>query len=390
MRHSGVSAAALSVVLAACGTVAPPDPPKRDDAPIVQVFRPMEPIADDADEPLRPEPPDAPGQPEAPLAEAGVCTPVQTIDDRHTGATTFYKSVDGTISFAADMDVNTDGALTSYSASDPGFYSTDGRLNTRRALNTVCNGLKIVGAGAKPDLGPAECPELLRAFERFRDAGWPARNADGDRIRFYGIEARADASGARNEPCLAGDDWMVSQTSIRMTGSFAACDPQGWLDARRVNAIVMPPQVLAAVGASARGGDLAVVRYRGKMFGAIVGDTNPRRVGEGTLALASALRALDPEPPPAPSNIRDVYRLSVKRPPVEYFVFPGTRATAEPITNPRGPELARLALAEGARRGVTARRACSFNAAGARSLNVRRLSPEDGLNDDPDVLKNED
>jgi hypothetical protein len=354
----------------------------------------MEPIADDADEPSRPSEPERPGGPERPadppLADAANCTPIDTIDDPHAGSTTFYRGADGTISFAADMDVNTDGALTSYSASDPGFYNSEGRLNTRRALNTVCNGLKVVGAGARPDLGPAECRQLLVAFARFRDAGWPRVDANGDRIRFYGVETRRDAGPDKNEPCLADDDWMVSQTSIRMTGSYAACDPQGWLDARRVNAIVMPPQVLAAAGASAKGGDLVAVRYRGKVFGAIVGDTNPRRVGEGTLALTSALRGLDPEPPPAPANIRDVYRLSVKRPPVEYFVFPGTRAQAEPITNARGAQIAALALAEAERRGVLATKACGFDRAGARSLNVRRLTPEEGLNDDPDVLKNED
>lgn len=348
----------------------------------------MAPIADDADETSRPVESAQPS--ETVIAESGTCKPIVTIDDPHSGETTFFKLPDGTVSFAADMDVNTDGALTSYSASDPGFYNSDGRLTTRRALNTICNGLKVVGAGARPDLGPAECPQLLSVFAQFRDAGWPTRNASGDRIRFYGIETRPDVGPDKNEPCLAGDDWMVSQTSIRMTGAYPACDPQAWLDARRVNAIVMPPQVLAAAGASARGGDLVAVRYRDKVFGAIVGDTNPRRVGEGTLALTAALRALDPEPPAAPANIRDVYRLSVKRPPVEYFVFPGTRDKAEPIVNARGAQIAALAVAEAERRGVLGAKACGFDRAGARSLNVRRLTPEEGLNDDPDVLKNED
>jgi hypothetical protein len=346
----------------------------------------MDPIADDAeDEPSEPPRPQLPDQP---LADAGVCTSIATIDDPHAGPTTFYTGPDGTISFAADMDVNTDGALTSYSASDPGFYDAEGRLRTRRALNTICNGLKIVRPGS--DLGPAQCRELLSAFAKFRDAGWPARNAAGDRIRFYGVETRPEAGPDKNEPCLAGDDWMVSQTSIRMDGAYPACDPQGWLDARRVNAIVMPPQVLAATGGNVRGGDLAVVRYRGKLFGAIVGDTNPRRVGEGTLALTSALRALDPTPPPAPANLRDVYRLSVVRPPVEYFVFPGTRSRAAPITNARGRDIAALALTEAERRGVLAAKACGLDAAGGRSLSLRRATPEDRLNDDPDVLKDED
>lgn len=376
-----------AAALTACESMPPvrPPEPQKPAEPQRQVFRPMEPISDDADAPVRPEQPSRP-----PLGEAASCTPLDTIDDPHAGATTFYRLPDGTVSFAADMDVNTDGALTSYSATDPGFYNAEGRLNTRRALNTICNGLKVVGAGARPDLGPAECRELLSVFAQFRDAGWPARNAAGDRIRFYGVETRADAGPGKNEPCLAGDDWMVSQTSIRMTGVYPACDPEGWLDARRVNAIVMPPQVLAAAGASVKGGDLVAVRYRGKVFGGIVGDTNPRRVGEGTLALTTALRALDPEPPPAPANIRDVYRLSVVRPPVEYFVFPGTRAQAEPITNARGAQIAALGVAEAERRGVLGVKACGFDKAGARSLDVRRLTPEEGLNDDPDVLKNED
>jgi hypothetical protein len=178
---------------------------------------------------------------------------------------------------------------------------------------------------------------------------------------------------------------MVSTTSFPMAGSYAACDPQQWLDARRVNAIVMPPQVLEAAGGAKRGGDLVVVRYRGKAFGAIVGDTNPRKAGEGTLALTSALRALDPQPPPPPSNLREVYRFPVKRPPVEYFVFPGTKAAAAPITNSRGAEIAQLALAEAARRGILASKACGFDDAGARSFGpVRFKTPEEGLNNDRD------
>jgi hypothetical protein len=389
-----VIALSAALFLAACGTSAPPVPdpePQRETPPQREVFRPMDPIADDADEaPQPPRRPDPVRPPDPPLAGAGSCTAIETIDDPHVGATTFYKGTDGTISFSADMDVNTDGALTSYSASDPGFYSAEGRLGTRRALNTICNGLKVVGAGSKPDLGPGQCRELLAAFAAFRDAGWPAKNAAGDRIRFYAIETRSDAGPNKNEPCLADDDWMVSTTSIRMTGSYSACDQQAWLDARRVNAIVMPPQVLRAAGGSASGGDLVVVRYRGKVFGGIVGDTNPRRVGEGTLALTAALRALDPQPPAAPANLRDVYRFSVKRPPVEYFVFPGTRAKAEPLTNARGAAIAQAALSEAERRGVLRAKACGFDQAGARSLNIKRLTPEEGLNDDPDVLQNED
>jgi hypothetical protein len=175
-----------------------------------------------------------------------------------------------------------------------------------------------------------------------------------------------------------------------MTGAYAACDPQAWLDARRVNAIVMPPQVLQAAGASARGGDLVAVRYRGKVFGAIVGDTNPSRAGEGTISLTAALRALDPQPPSPPASLRDVYQFSIVRPPVEYFVFPGTRPKAEPITNARGRDIAALAVAEAERRGVLGAKACGFDGAGVRALTGKRKTPEEGLNDDPDVLKDED
>jgi hypothetical protein len=397
----------LTAFLTACETTPPaqapePQPPAE---PERQVFRPMEPIADDFDQPSRPQEPSRPPEParptepvqppepaqpseppqpsQPPLSAAASCTPIDTIE-----SVTFYKTADGTVSFAADMDVNTDGTLTSYSASDPGFFNSNGRLSTRRALNTICNGLKIVRPG--PDLGPRECPQLLTAFAKFRDAGWPAQNADGDRIRFYAIETRKDAGPEKNEPCLADDDWMVSTTSIKMSGAYPACDPQAWLDARRVNAVVMPPQVLRAAGASAQGGDLVAVRYRGKVFGAIVGDTNPSRVGEGTISLTAALRALDPQPPSPPANLRDVYQFSIVRPPVEYFVFPGTRSQAEPITNARGRALAELAVAEAQRRGVLKARACGFDGAGARSLNQKRRTPEEGLNDDPDVLKDED
>lgn len=383
-------------VTAACAST--PDasrnePPPGPSEPALQDSRPMDPVAGDAQGPLSevesPAGPERPG--DQPLAAAGTCTPVETIDDPHTGKVTFYKGTDGTVSFSADMDVNTDGALTSYSATDPGFFNAQGKLSTRRALNTICNGLKVVGKGERPDLGPRECRQLLVAFAKFRDAGWPRVDAAGDRIRFYGVETRKDAGPDKNEPCLADDDWMISTTSIKMSGTYPACDQQAWLDARRVNAIVMPPQVLSAVGATKGGGDLVVVRYRGKTFGGIVGDVNPKRVGEGTLALAQALRALDPQPPTAPATIQDVYRYSVKRPPVEYFVFPGTKSKASPITNARGAQIAQIALDEAERRGVLSNKACGFDAAGARSLGpIRRLTPEEALNDDPDVLRNED
>lgn len=360
----------------------------------VQVFRPMQPIADDEDDqptrPIEPVEPTRPVDTTGTLTSPAACSPLETIDDQPSGRTTFYRMADGTISFSADMDVNTDGALTSYSAADPGYYNSGGRLATRKALNTVCNGLKVVGAGAKPDLGPRECSQLLEAFQQFRDAGWPRFNADGDRIRFYAIEARADAGADRNVPCLVDNDWMVSTTSIEMSGTYSPCDPNKWLDARRFNAIVMPPQVLAAARATAGGGDLVAVRYRGRMFGAVVGDTNPRKVGEGTLALTLALRALDPEPPEQPQGLRAVYGIAIVRPPVEYFVFPGTKGKALPLTNARSGEIAQAALAEAAARGIPGVRACGFDAARARAAGpVRRLTPEEGLNDDPDVLKNE-
>ena len=46
----------------------------------------------------------------------------------------------GLVSFRANVDVNTDGALQSYKADDLGFFP-GGRLNTRTALNTICNGV---------------------------------------------------------------------------------------------------------------------------------------------------------------------------------------------------------------------------------------------------------
>lgn len=373
-------------LLAACETaplVQQPEP-ARPPEPERQVFRPMEPIADDADaEPTFPERPAESERPaEQPLAEAASCTPIDTIDK-----VTFYKTSGGAVSFAADMDVNTDGAITSYSATDPGFYHPVNGLSTRRALNTVCNGLKVVGPDGRTRINYKECPKLLAAFVRFRDAGWPLRDSNGDKIDFFAMEKRPGMGPDKQVPCLLDEEWMVSTTSFPMTGSYAPCDPQRWLDARRVNAIVMPPQVLAAAGATRGGGDLVVVRYRGKAFGAIVGDTNPRKAGEGTLALTAALRALDPQPPRPPSNLGEVYRFPVKRPPVEYFVFPGTKSLAGEIRNDRGAEIAQKALDEARSRGVLATAACGLADASIRGRTLggaKLITPEEGLNNDRD------
>ena len=78
-----------------------------------------------------------------------------------------------------------------------------------------------------------------------------------------------------------GDRWHQNQTSMRLSGG-------GSLNADTTPYMVVPPQLAKQYGC--KPGDLALVKYRGKVSPAVFGDVGPRRkLGEGSTRLAANL-----------------------------------------------------------------------------------------------------
>ncbi|MCP4099710.1 MAG: hypothetical protein GY748_26130 [Planctomycetaceae bacterium] len=246
-----------------------------------------------------------------------------------------YKSDSGVISFVADMDVNTDGALSSYGIDDLGHKNAAGRLDTNNSLNVICNGANIRKPNGNLLYGASNCYSLIREFKRIRKAGWmkPGENF----VYFYGIEVSEKTYVTRpggkkilrGVPCKK-DRFYVSQVAKMLPGgTYGDCKPEKWLDALEIPAIVVPRTgIMASNGVKQH--DLAVVRLKstGKWIGAVVGDTNDRKVGEATVNLAARLRGK-----PLPSTYRKVIGLALGSGKVEYIVFPGTARKVPDLSN---------------------------------------------------------
>lgn len=263
----------------------------------------------------------------APPTSAESCTKVDKYG-KGSEATTVYHSSDGLISFIADMDINTDGSLESYKIDDLGHRRADGRLTTHGALNTICNGVSIRNAQHKVVYSARSCFKLIKEFKRIRDFGWLK---DGENyVEFYGIELKKKepAGRYRGVPCTHGDAY-VSQVARPLSPSYGDCKPEKWLDAMAVPAIVLPlDSKMRSLGVSHH--DLAMVRLKGdsEWVGAVVGDTNPSKVGEITVIGAMKLRGK-----PKPRNYRESVALSLGRDTVEYVVFPGSAAKISNLSN---------------------------------------------------------
>ena len=81
--------------------------------------------------------------------------------------------------------------------------------------------------------------------------------------------------------------YYISPTSLQ-DGTKRVADPTRYVDASKIPYVVLPPELLGSSGAQL--GDLAAVEYQGRVVFAIVADVGPHnRVGEGSIALASAL-----------------------------------------------------------------------------------------------------
>lgn len=269
------------------------------------------------------------------------CTLIGTYDSRGV-----YKEADGVISFAADVDVNTDGAMKSYHPDDPGSFDA-GPLNTKFALNTVCNGISIMKPDGSVLYGASKCRELLVDYARLRPLNW--RDTAGIYVRWFGI-----ASTGPRAPCIdAASGYFVSQTKVPLDGTLPTCDPARWPDALALSSIVLPYDA-AMKGAGVQLGDVALVREPGgKVSGAVFLDTNNTRLGEGSVKVLKNLRGVTADPVG--------YRATVAMalPKGEYFVFPGTAAQVGKLTNASEPTIQKVAAALAAKHGIAARKACT-------------------------------
>ncbi|ASP33685.1 glycoside hydrolase family 75 protein [Labrenzia sp. VG12] len=246
-----------------------------------------------------------------------------------------YKSDGDVLSFVGDMDVNTDGALSSYGIEDLGYKNANDKLDTNSSLNVICNGANIRKPNGELLYGTSRCYDLIREFKRIRKEGWLKPNENF--VFFYGIEVskktyveKPDGKKIlRGVPCEK-DGFYVSQVAKMLPGgTYGDCKPEKWLDALKIPAIVVPRTgIMADNGVGQH--DLAIVRLKssGDWVGAIVGDTNDSKVGEATVNLAARLRGK-----PLPSTYRKVIGLALGAGTVEYIVFPGTAGDIPDLSN---------------------------------------------------------
>jgi hypothetical protein len=237
------------------------------------------------------------------------------------------RTSDGLVTFSSNVDVNTDGALQSYKADDLGFFLPNGKLQTNSALNTICNGVNIRGPNHAKLFGAAQCRQLIPEFQRIRNFGWLR---DGENyVEFYAIAripGTETAGKSRGKPCEK-DGFYVSQVARAMDSTKPVCDPDHWVDALRIPAIVLPiDNRMTATGVKLH--DLAIIRLpNGTRVGAIVGDTNPNKIGEATVIANMRLRGMTAPP----ANYRATVALGIRS--AEYIVFPGTGNLIPNLTN---------------------------------------------------------
>jgi len=254
----------------------------------------------------------------------------------HRSGTRIYAAGAGprSIYFAANVDVNTDGAARSYHPQDP--------LGNGLALNNIVNAL--TGAweadGTRINCAPKRGACFMRyvhAFEGARDSGYALTGAPRIATRHIIPWSRASASDPL-KPCLipsgpyAGH--FVSQTSFLVDGSKPECDQARYLDSLAFNAAVLPGgAVWKSQGSQVEVGDLVVMRIpaTGRIAYGIIGDSGPAAsIGEASVAFVAALRG---QSVPANASYRAIKRLAL--PSGQYLIFPATdprRAAAGPVT----------------------------------------------------------
>jgi hypothetical protein len=136
----------------------------------------------------------------------------------------------------------------------------------------------------------------------------------------------------RGKPCEK-DGYYVSQVTRPMDTTKSVCDPDHWVDALRIPAIVLPiDNRMKATGVALH--DLAVIRLAdGTRVGAIVGDTNASKIGEATVIANMRLKKQEA----VPKNYRATIGLAI--PSAQFVVFPGTKGLVPNLSNASDPEI---------------------------------------------------
>jgi len=246
--------------------------------------------------------------------------------------TRIYTAGTGTPSlyFRTDLDVNTDGASRSYHPNDPRGQSL--------ALNNIANAISGIwnAAGQRIDCEPRRGACYTRYIDTFiaaRDSQWATQGSP--RVATNGmVPWQHDRRLGRSAPCTIQSGpyqgYFVSPTAFIVNPAKGECDQSRYLDSLTFNAAVLPKNALwSSLNKRARLGDLVVVRSpgSGRVAYAILGDAGPAKsIGEGTIALAAALRGQAVSPT---ASYRQVKALALAD--VQYLVFPGAGIKA--LTN---------------------------------------------------------
>lgn len=233
----------------------------------------------------------------------------------------FRDTASNAIAFAAQMQVNTDGAPDSYHPDDIG-------------ITHICNGVSV----------GQSCTWKARCLPDFRQA-----KAEGFRgptkICFFAM-----ATDAQGVPIIQGETdpkpgYFVSTTALKQPGENVRT-PQAQLDSNTVPFAVIPSTWQSTRNPGPRLGDFGVAyrRSTGRMAFFVIGDIGPRnKLGEGSVALHQAL-----------GNDPFMMRFGVRRArkgiggrDVLYVLFPDTaepeqRLDASSIERFAGPQLERF------------------------------------------------
>lgn len=171
------------------------------------------------------------------------------------------------LTFASQMQVNTDGAPDSYHPDDIG-------------ITHICNGVSV----------GSSCTWKAQCLPEFRQA-----NAEGFRgptkICFFAM-----VTGADGVPIIQGatdpkPGYFVSTTALHQPGENVRT-PQAQLDSNTVPFAVIPGNWQRSGEPGPKLGDFGVAyrRSNGKLAYFVIGDTGPRnKLGEGSVALHQAL-----------------------------------------------------------------------------------------------------
>lgn len=248
----------------------------------------------------------------------------------HKGAkfnTSIFSAKKGTPSlyYRANMDVNTDGAARSYHPEDPRAkkiaYNNMGNAITK-AWNS--SGQLIVCDGGDARNRKGKCyEEFMSAFEGARDNNYNPETYPKIKTGSI-IPWSIDNQFGWETPCRIKDEpnagYFVSQTSLWLK-SGPACDQSNYVDSLKINAVVYPGGIRwSSQGILTDKGDLVVTRNRstGAIAFALHGDSGTSdKIGEGSIALTSALSGQKLSPNPSYTEVK---KLAVND--VDYLIFP--------------------------------------------------------------------